>query len=98
MGFGDVRLAALLGLFLGWLGLGHVLVGLFLAFLLASVVGVALIVDEATHPQGSGSLRPVPGRRRLFSRPVRVTLCCVGTTDGDTGVAGGESCSGRGSC
>ena len=44
MGFGDVRLAAVLGLFLGWLELGAVAVGLFLSFLLASVVGVALIV------------------------------------------------------
>lgn len=46
MGFGDVRLAGLLGLLLGWLGLGHVGVGLFAAFLLASVVGIALIVTK----------------------------------------------------
>lgn len=44
MGFGDVRLAALLGLFLGWMELPNVAVGLFLAFLLASVVGVGLMV------------------------------------------------------
>lgn len=44
MGFGDVRLAALLGLFLGWLELGAVPVGIFLGFLLGSVVGVALMV------------------------------------------------------
>lgn len=44
MGFGDVRLAGLIGLHLGWLGLGYVLVGLFFAFLLASVVGIALMV------------------------------------------------------
>ncbi|HEX2040141.1 MAG TPA: prepilin peptidase [Acidimicrobiales bacterium] len=43
MGFGDVRLAGLLGVALGWLGLGHVFLGLFLGFLLASVLGVALI-------------------------------------------------------
>ena len=43
MGFGDVRLAALLGLFLGWMELPMVGVGLFLAFLLASVVGIALM-------------------------------------------------------
>ncbi|MFP5326040.1 MAG: prepilin peptidase, partial [Acidimicrobiia bacterium] len=34
MGFGDVRLAALLGMFLGWLELGAVPVGIFLGFLL----------------------------------------------------------------
>lgn len=44
MGFGDVRLSFVLGLFLGWLGLGHVLLGLFLGFLLGSVVGVGLVV------------------------------------------------------
>lgn len=44
MGFGDVRLSAVLGLMLGWLTLGHVAVGLFLSFLLASVVGIGLMV------------------------------------------------------
>lgn len=43
MGFGDVRLAGLVGVFLGWLALAQVAVGLFLAFLVGSVVGVALI-------------------------------------------------------
>ena len=43
MGFGDVRLAAVLGMHLGWLMLGQVAVGLFLAFLLSSVVGIGLI-------------------------------------------------------
>ena len=43
MGFGDVRLAGLLGVALGWLDLGHVLLGLFLGFLTASVVSLTLI-------------------------------------------------------
>ena len=43
MGFGDVRLAALIGLNLGWLGLAHVAVALFAGFLLGAVVGVALM-------------------------------------------------------
>jgi leader peptidase (prepilin peptidase)/N-methyltransferase len=43
MGFGDVRLSTLLGLHLGWLGLLHVPVGLFLGFLVGAVVGVALM-------------------------------------------------------
>lgn len=43
MGFGDVRLSGLLGMLLGWLGLWHVGVGLFAAFLLASVIGIGLI-------------------------------------------------------
>ncbi len=43
MGFGDVRLAGLIGMALGWLSVGHLMAGLFLAFLLAAVVGVGLI-------------------------------------------------------
>jgi leader peptidase (prepilin peptidase)/N-methyltransferase len=50
MGFGDVRLAALIGLYLGWLGLREVPVGLFLGFLLGAVVGVvALVIGRAAR-------------------------------------------------
>jgi leader peptidase (prepilin peptidase)/N-methyltransferase len=41
MGEGDVRLAPLLGLYLGYLHLGTVPIGLFLGFLIGAVVGVA---------------------------------------------------------
>ena len=44
LGFGDVRLSALLGLALGWLGLAQVAVGMFFGFLLGSVFGVALVL------------------------------------------------------
>ena len=43
MGFGDVRLSFLLGLFLGWLSYGHVVTGMFLGFLLGAVIGLVLI-------------------------------------------------------
>ena len=43
MGFGDVRLAGLIGMLLGWLSIGHVLLGLFLGFLSAAVVGVGMV-------------------------------------------------------
>jgi len=46
MGMGDVKLAFSLGLFLGWLGWGHVFLGGFLSFLLGAVVGVALIATK----------------------------------------------------
>lgn len=44
MGFGDVKLAFVLGLYLGYLGWGELVLGLFLGFLYGAVVGVGLIV------------------------------------------------------
>ncbi|MGH9225093.1 MAG: prepilin peptidase [Acidimicrobiales bacterium] len=44
MGFGDVRLSFVLGLFLGWLSYSHVFVGMFLGFTLGAVVGGGLVV------------------------------------------------------
>ncbi len=43
LGFGDVRLSAVLGLALGWLGLGVVLIGFFVSNLVGAVVGLTLI-------------------------------------------------------
>jgi leader peptidase (prepilin peptidase)/N-methyltransferase len=44
MGFGDVKLAFVLGLALGWLGWSELVLGLFCGFLAGAVVGLALIV------------------------------------------------------
>ncbi|MCZ2804464.1 A24 family peptidase [Modestobacter sp. VKM Ac-2983] len=46
LGMGDVKLAALLGLYLGWLGWPVVLAGFFLGFLLQAAVGLALLATR----------------------------------------------------
>jgi leader peptidase (prepilin peptidase)/N-methyltransferase len=51
MGFGDVRLAGVIGLALGWLGAGIALLGFFLGFLLGALVGVALILTKRIDPK-----------------------------------------------
>lgn len=44
MGFGDVKLAAVLGMYLAWLGWGAFLVGAFSAFLLGGVFSIGLLL------------------------------------------------------
>ncbi|EXG81056.1 prepilin signal peptidase PulO-like peptidase [Cryptosporangium arvum DSM 44712] len=46
MGFGDVKLAGLLGLYLGWLGWNSVWVGTFAGFLVGGVVGMVLLATR----------------------------------------------------
>jgi leader peptidase (prepilin peptidase)/N-methyltransferase len=46
MGFGDVKLSLVLGVSLGWVSGALVFLGMFLAFLLGSVIGILLIVTK----------------------------------------------------
>jgi leader peptidase (prepilin peptidase)/N-methyltransferase len=55
MGFGDVKLAGVLGLYMAWLGWGAWAVGAFAAFLLGGLVGVLLM---ATGRAGRKSAVP----------------------------------------
>ncbi len=57
MGYGDVRLAGLIGAYLAWLGYGPLVVGAFAGFLLGALGGVVLIAAKgaglkATIPYG----------------------------------------------
>jgi leader peptidase (prepilin peptidase)/N-methyltransferase len=49
MAFGDVRLAGLLGLALGWLGYTQLVLGILTAFFLMSVGGILLSVTRVFH-------------------------------------------------
>lgn len=46
LGFGDVRLSLVLGLALGWLGVGYALLGFFAANVFGAVIGIALIATK----------------------------------------------------
>jgi leader peptidase (prepilin peptidase)/N-methyltransferase len=51
LGFGDVRLAPVLGLSLGWLGVRYVLLGFFAANLIGAIVGLTLIATKRMSRQ-----------------------------------------------
>lgn len=55
LGFGDVKLAFVLGLYLGWLGWGELVLGFFLGFLYGAIVGLVLLVTRVR-----GRKDPVP--------------------------------------
>jgi leader peptidase (prepilin peptidase)/N-methyltransferase len=46
LGFGDVKYGLVFGALLGWFGLGHVAVGLFLGYLCGSVIGIGLMITK----------------------------------------------------
>src|SRR5580704_1515708 len=46
LGFGDVRLSLVLGMSMGWLGVGYVVLGFFAANLIGAVIGIGLIATK----------------------------------------------------
>jgi leader peptidase (prepilin peptidase) / N-methyltransferase len=51
LGFGDVRLAALLGLALGWVGAWYLLIGFMVANIVGAATGIALIAAGRANRQ-----------------------------------------------
>ncbi|GAB3028540.1 hypothetical protein GCM10027052_00090 [Parafrigoribacterium mesophilum] len=73
MGFGDVKLAGVLGLYLAWLGWGTLIVGAFAAFLLGGLFAVGLLIARK-----AGRKSGIP-----FG-PWMLLGCWVGTFFGDS--------------
>jgi leader peptidase (prepilin peptidase)/N-methyltransferase len=55
LGYGDVRLATLLGLALGWLGIRYVILGFFSANFIGAIIGIFLIATKKLR-----SDQPIP--------------------------------------
>jgi len=49
MGFGDVKLAGVLGLYLGWLGWAELAIGGFLGFLIGALAGIGLMAARRAN-------------------------------------------------
>ncbi|RZU31477.1 prepilin peptidase [Blastococcus saxobsidens] len=58
LGYGDVKLLALLGLVLGWFGWGVLIAGLFLGLLLGTVVSVVLVATRRASWRSTVPLGP----------------------------------------
>ncbi|MFC5382377.1 prepilin peptidase [Aquipuribacter nitratireducens] len=71
MGFGDVKLAGVLGLVLGWFGWGALLVGVFSGFLLGAMVSVLFI-----------GLRLATRKSLIPFGPYMLAGCWIGVTVG----------------
>jgi leader peptidase (prepilin peptidase)/N-methyltransferase len=53
MGYGDVRLAGVLGLYLGWVGWANVAVGMFAGFIVGGLAGLAFVLSGRRKLRGS---------------------------------------------
>ena len=63
MGFGDVKLAGVLGMYLGFLGWPHVFAGTLAAFVLGGLWSLGLLAVAARHPEVEHPVRAVHAGR-----------------------------------
>ena len=63
MGFGDVRLAGVIGITIGYLSLLHAYVAFLSGFIVGMLFGVVMMVDLVDGTQDEDPLRPLPGHR-----------------------------------
>ena len=64
MGFGDVRLAGVIGFTTGWLSLLHAYVAFLAGFLVGMVFGLILMVVSSVGPEDPHPVRPLAGGGR----------------------------------
>ena len=73
LGFGDVRLAPMLGLGLGWMGIRYVILGFFTANLVGAVIGVTLVAlkkMKRNQPIPYGVFLAIGAVIAIFAGPV----------------------------
>jgi leader peptidase (prepilin peptidase)/N-methyltransferase len=58
LGFGDVKLAAITGVFCGWFGWGALLLGFAAAWMIFAVLGVVLLATRKRHGRSSFAFGP----------------------------------------
>ena len=82
MGFGDVKLAGVLGLYLGWFDWRHAVVGTFAAFLIGGLAGLALMLIGRAGRKSQLPFGPymIVGAWLAFAVAVPITRWYLGTT------------------
>ena len=78
LGFGDVKLLALLGLVLGWFGWGVLMAGVFLGLLVGAVVSVALLVTRRAGWRTALPFGPPLLLGAVLALLAQSAACCAG--------------------
>ena len=74
LGFGDVKLSGLIGLLLGWLGVGHALMAVLAGFIVGGLVALVMLARSAGRPPLAHRVRTLDAGRRLRGARHRVPV------------------------